>query len=317
MKKLLSLLCAAMLCVCCLALAACGGSSSSTSSTSSASGSASASASSSAASTTADFVGDWKLAGAETQGMTITGDFSSMMGLSGGITLSINEGGTGVATYGSDTKDFTWAELGEGKIAITMPSSEASESSASASASSASASSESASSESASSESASSAASDSSASAASGNTVEFTLTDGVLSGALESDGEQGTMLFTKDGKLPNAVEISTSAAKPITSEAELIGEWKLSGMNMMGMIAYGDSETLASLSGEGDTSIVFEQGGKCKMAGEEAKYSVGENGAEIEYNGTKIPILGLDGNILMDLGSVSGSGVELVMMYSK
>ena len=315
MKKLLALLCAAMLCACCLALAACGGSSSSASGSASASGSESASASSSAASTAADFIGDWKLAGAETQGMTITGDFSSMMGLSGGITLSIKEGGTGVATYGSDTKDFTWTESGEGKIAITMPSSEASETSASASASSASASSESASSESASS--ASSEASDSSASAASGNTVEFTLTDGVLSGALESDGEQGTMLFTKDGKLPNAVEISTSAATPITSEADLIGEWKLSGMNMMGMIAYGDSETLASLSGEGDTSVVFEQGGKCKMAGEEAKYTVGENGAEIEYNGTKIPILGLDGNILMDLGSVSGSGVELVMMYSK
>ena len=62
MKKYLAMLCATMLCVCCLGLAACGGSGSGSAA---ASGSASASASASSSSAAVSYAGDWKFAGME------------------------------------------------------------------------------------------------------------------------------------------------------------------------------------------------------------------------------------------------------------
>ena len=104
MKKYLALLCASMLCVCCLALAACGGSASSSAASASASGSAAsastaASASSAAASSSAAatdpqqlFAGEWKLAGLQSQGVTM----------------------------GEDTADATWKTTGDTTAEITV-----------------------------------------------------------------------------------------------------------------------------------------------------------------------------------------------------
>ena len=123
MRKYLAILCATMLCVCCLALAACGGSSSSASASASASGaSESAAASESSSSAAADpkenFVGDWKIAAAEYQGVTVAGDFTSLLGDDSSMMFTFKEDGTGSATMGDDTHNLTW-EL-KGDTAISM-----------------------------------------------------------------------------------------------------------------------------------------------------------------------------------------------------
>ena len=147
--------------------------------------------------------------------------------------------------------------------------------------------------------------------------VEFTIEDDVLKGTIESDGQTVTMLFTKDGNLPGALSIDTEKATPITSEADLVGDWKLTGMSMMGMMVYGDADTLSSISGDADTSITFEEGGKCTMSGEELEYSVSEDGAIISESGIDIPVSKLDDAIILDMGTASGMGIDMVFMYTK
>ena len=109
MKKFLVMICAAMLCVCCLGLAACGGGSSA------ASGSASASASSEAAPT---FPGEWKLAAVEYQGLTMAGDLSQVMGEDLNINMTIKDDGTGTLVYQGESADFAWTQKDASTITI-------------------------------------------------------------------------------------------------------------------------------------------------------------------------------------------------------
>ena len=147
MKKYLALLCASMLCVCCLALAACGGSASSSAASASASGSAAsasaaASTSSAAASSSAAaadpqqlFAGEWKLAGLQSQGVTMVGDLGAILG-NGEVRFVLNADGSASVTMTMEndgfngtmilTKDGTYAKLttidAEGAKAITSES---------------------------------------------------------------------------------------------------------------------------------------------------------------------------------------------------
>lgn len=314
MKRALAMLCATILCVSCLTLAACGGSGSGSAASS---GSASASASSTAsASASTDYVGDWKFAAMEADmgsgKVTMVGDldaiastFGSTNGMQFGLTL--NADGTGSFVSSEETYPITWTESATG-ITINSASTE--------SASAASASAASASAASASAESAASSGADAGLGGI-GSTVELTYADGVLSLKMERDGQTGTILFTKDGKLPGAAEITTENAKPITNEADLVGDWKFTGMNMMGMSIYGEADALSSMMGSGDvdTTAKFEAGGKGTINGSEFTYTVGANGAEMESGGSKVPILSLDGSILIDMGSQLG--MPLIMVYSK
>ena len=314
MKRVLAMLCATMLCVSCLALAACGGSGSGSAASSGSASASAASASASAASASAstDYVGDWKFAAMEADmgsgKVTMVGDldaiastFGSTNGMQFGLTL--NADGTGSFVSSEETHPITWTESATG-ITINSASTE-SGSSASASAESASTS-------------ASAASSGTDAGLGGfGSTAELTYADGVLSLKMEKDGQTGTILFTKDGKLPGATEISTENAKPITNEADLVGDWKFTGMNMMGMSIYGEADALSSMMGSSgvDTNAKFEAGGKGTINGSEFTYTVGANGAEMESGGAKVPILSLDGSILIDMGSQLG--MPLIMVYSK
>lgn len=148
------------------------------------------------------------------------------------------------------------------------------------------------------------------------NTVEATLKDGVLSVQMQEDTE-GMLLLTKDGKLEGAREISSAKAKDITSENALLGEWTLSGMAMSGLSMYGDAEALAKASGEvTETTVTFEQGGTAKVFGQDAKWTVGADGATVEMQGTAIPVKALDNDILLDVSSII-PGIDLVFVLSK
>ncbi|MBO4352272.1 MAG: hypothetical protein J5818_02130 [Eggerthellaceae bacterium] len=127
MKKILALLCASMLCVCCLALAACGGGASSSAASSSATSAASESASSAAAASSSAtaaspeqlFAGEWKIAAMQTEGITIAGDFSMIIG-DNDVVLNLNADGSANFTMEDETIDGTWKTTGGTAAELTL-----------------------------------------------------------------------------------------------------------------------------------------------------------------------------------------------------
>ena len=281
MKKYLAILCASMMCVCCLALAACGGNAASSSASASASASAaeSASVSSVAADPSEQFIGDWKLACIEMQGITVTGDYSAILGSESTETmgLTIKEGGTGSMSFAGDATDITWELKGDDTIAVT-PTSESSSMEA----------------------------------------VDVVAKDDSLQMTMSDDELTGTVVFTKDGTWADAKEITADAATAITSESDLIGTWKMSGASMAGMTMYGDADALSAAMGtELDSTLVFEQGGKAKAFGEDATWSIGSDGAVIESSGIQIPVKALGDDLVIDGSSFMGGSVTFLMVFSK
>ena len=245
--------------------------------------------------------------------VTMVGDLDALgqlVGQSGSAMqfgLSLKADGTGAFVSGDSSYPVTWAESPTG-ITLTVAS-ETSDSSASASASAASAS--------AASESASASAASTEGLGGFGNTIDLTYSDGVLSTTMEQDGQSATIYFSKDGKLPGATEIVAENAKPITNEADLIGDWKFSGMNLLGLSIYGDAETLNALAGSSgtDMSMTFQAGGKGTTGGNEFTYTVGADGAAMESNGTKVPLKNLDGSLLIDMSEQVGA--PMIMVFTK
>ena len=277
----------------CLGLAACGGgSSSSAASASSAASSAassstaassSASASASSAATTADkFAGTWKIAGAEYQGLTMGGNFADLAGVQEDTSLVIKTDGTGSMTMEGETIELVWTEAGSDAITIKSPD-------------------------------------ESKAALAEG--VPITYKDGALFMEMEMEGDKGTIIYTQDGNYAGAKQISMDATKPISSDSELLGTWKLVGMNMGGVSLYGNADALAAMTGGNDTSITFEAGGVAKIGDTESgTWAIDSNGATLTTEGTSgtvaCPIAMLDGELAVDYSAAFG-GVDFIMLFAK
>ncbi len=148
-------------------------------------------------------------------------------------------------------------------------------------------------------------------------TAPLSYEDDAVSMVMEDDDFSGTMIFTKDGNYAKAPAVTSEGAKAVTSESEFVGTWNLCAMNMMGISMYGDSEALAAMSGDTDTTMIIEQGGKATMMGDEASWTLDANGASIVIDDVTIPVQKLDnGNLVMDLSEMMG-GVEIIMVFSK
>ena len=153
-----------------------------------------------------------------------------------------------------------------------------------------------------------------------GKDLDGTFKDGVIVLTMADDDFTGTLIFTVDGTYDKAREISLAAAKDITSESELIGTWSLSGMNMMGMTIYGEAASLASMAGETDVTVSFEEGGACTLMGEEATWSIGSDGAVITTDGASIPVKALGDDIVIDVAGATGDldfGDDLLFLFSR
>ncbi|MBQ9041322.1 MAG: hypothetical protein IJ111_00740 [Eggerthellaceae bacterium] len=312
MKKYLSILCAAMLCACCLALGACASGGSSSAAASSASASASASESSSAADPAEQFVGTWKFAAAESQGITMSGDLSALLGTDTSMAFTLEAGGTGSATFAEETAAITWEVTGDNAISIKAADEAASSSAAAASSEAASASSETASSEAAS---ASAEAAEATDLDADSFTATATLEDDALKIVMGEGAEQATLILTKDGTYADAKTIDASAATPITSEDALVGSYTLTGMNMMGISMYGPAEALSAMAGGTDMTVTFEKGGKVDFMGSEATFTVGADGAAIVEGEAQVPVKALGDDIAIDMSEFLG--MQMVMVFSK
>lgn len=286
MKKYLAMMCAAMLCVCCLALAACGGGTSSSAAASGSGSSASASASEASSAAQPSFVGEWKFAALEYQGMTLAGDLSAVIGQDMDVSLVIKDDGTGTMSFQGESADLKWTQKDASTITLTVSDADASSASSSASAS-ASASDE-------------------------PQSIDVVMKDNALFMEMNDADIQGTIIFTPDGVYADAKIIDLASATPIKSADELVGDWTLCGVNMMGVSVYGDPASLAAIAGDTDVNASFTKDGKVTMMGEEMQFSVESDGAYLTVEDAKLPVKSLDGDIVVDLSAYAGTDIALV-----
>lgn len=136
----------------------------------------------------------------------------------------------------------------------------------------------------------------------------------------EEDDQVATAIFTHDGTYPEAKVISMDGAEPITSEDDLLGKWKMTAMNFMGVSIYGSSEALENMSGSTEMTITFKEGGVASMETSDGTWEIGNNGATLTSNdvtGTHTyPIKKLGDDIVIDMSESLG-GTEFITLMSK
>ena len=285
-KGLLICICAALLCI---TLAGCGGSASSGSaSASAASGSASASASASAT-TPADpaekFVGDWQIAALQMNDAVVVGDFSAFgEDAINNMRLTVNADGTGSMVYGGGTAEFAW-ELADDNTIKIKPQTETEGLAAGVN---------------------------------EDGTINVVFADNCLSISMSDDTYTGAVFFSKDGTYKDVKAVTAADCKPITSESDLIGQWKLAGAGMGGMTVFGDEASIQSL-GMPSISLSFEEGGKAMLDDQEASWSVSADGAKIEASsmGAQIsmPVLTGGDYLVLDLSEMFGT--DMCFLFTK
>ncbi len=272
MKKPIAILCTAMLSASCFLTVGCGSNANN----------ATTEAPKTEAAQPADpkeaFVGTWKLAAAESQGVVMSGDLSKFVG-SDSFNITLNADGTGTSDIGGEKSEFTWTAESAEKATMTS----------------------------------------------NGETKDIACKDGALQFETTSNDQTITVIFTKDGTYAGAKTISVADAKPITSESELIGTWKITGLNIAGISAYGSADALAQMSNGADTTMTFKEGGDVESGGTTSKWSVTSEGAVLtsgdEDASIKMPIVKLGDDIAIDMSSVMkellDTDMELIAVYSK
>ncbi|MBR0308852.1 MAG: hypothetical protein IJH92_08170 [Mogibacterium sp.] len=229
------------------------------------------------------FCGSWSLAAAESNGVTMAGNFKELAEMDDLGMLNINEDGTGEMAVGkkeADKTTLTW-ELKDDDT-ITLKPAETTESL--------------------------------------GESVDVRYENEALLMEIEQDDQTGTAIFTHDGTYPEARIITMEDAVDITSEDELIGKWTMTAMNLMGISVYGSSEDLSEMSGGNEIYIEFKKDGAAEMSGSEGSWKVDGNGAVLtatDISGTNdYPVKKLEDEIVVDM-SASLNGTTFIAVLSK
>ena len=230
-----------------------------------------------------NFVGKWSLAAAESEGVTMAGNFGEMIGMSDDGMLSINEDGSGKITLGKeddDTVAFTWELKDDDTITVTAEDdTDYTE-----------------------------------------KNFDIKYKDKALFMEMEEDDQVATAIFTHNGTYPEAKIISMDGAEPITSEDELLGKWKMTAMNFMGISIYGSSEALENMSGGTEMAITFKEGGVASMETSDGTWEIGKDGVTLTSNdvtGTHTyPVKKLGDDIVIDMSESLG-GTEFITLMSK
>jgi hypothetical protein len=205
------------------------------------------------------------------------------------ITLKIDEGGTGSIAVGKTASDLTWEQADEENIAITVKAEALSGMNVSGG----------------------KASEDKSE-----TTITATYRDEMLALDLGNSDYNAKMIFTHDGTIPGLPELSAKNAQAVASADDLVGTWALQGVNMNGMLLYGDAKNLSTLVGGSDVSLTFEADGKANLMGLEATYTVDSTGASIEADTLKASLKMLDGALMVEIPSEI-AGVDMVMRFGK
>lgn len=150
--------------------------------------------------------------------------------------------------------------------------------------------------------------------------IDIAYEDDSLLMTIEEDDQKATAIFTHDGTYAEARTISMDGAEDITSEDELIGSWNMTGMAIMGISIYGETEDLMKMSGGEDMSVTFEKGGVARMMDSECSWTVGSDGAKFAFKGVSdeysCPIKKQGEDIIIDMSRIMGEG-EIIVLLSK
>ena len=286
MKKLLMVACAIALCLGCFGLSACGNGSGSNDSSSS-EGSSSSSA---AEDPTKKFVGEWKMAAAEGEGITFTGDFGAMVGSEDEVALSLKEDGTGSLAVDANVVGLTWEmdDEGEDTILLTADSSfvdlglgggKVSEDKKSV-------------------------------------IVEGKYRNEMLALDLGTADYATDMIFTHDGTIAGLPALTGDVAEAVPTEEALVGTWILGGVNMNGMMLYGNPRNLAALVGSEEVALTIAAGGTATIMGKDTTYTVGDEGATLIVDDAVVAMKTIEGDLILEF-SEDDAGIPMVMRFAK
>ena len=273
MKKRLTLLMSALLCVSALVLPACGGSSGSA---------GGGSAAEEKVDPSAKFIGTWKFAAAQVKGITMTGNIGMFIdGADDGIILNISEDGKASLSLGEDSADATWELTDDETITMTVQQKSDDESTTDI--------------------------------IDESQPVPIKFVDGALSLEMKTDDMAGAMIFTQDGTWDGATMISAASLTEITDSKVLVGEWKLTGVTMQGICMYGSAEDLSSVvPTDTDTTITINEDGTAKAMGQDMTWSVDDSGAKLSAGGSDLPLKAFDGGIALDMSDFFGTELVML-----
>ena len=281
MKRHLTLLWAVLLGVSMMGLPACGGSGKTE-------GAAPAEVEEAKVDPAEKFVGEWKMAAMQFQGMTVVGEFSKILDTDATMNLTLSEDGTGSMTMNEDEASLTWELVDDETAALTVVREESGDEGSD----------------------------DLESVVSEDDTLNITYQDDGLLLELKDEETEGSVLFTTDGTAPAYPVLSIDDATAITSADDLVGEWKLTGMNFFGATMYGEAETLAEMVGDSaDTTLVISEDGNAKIMGEDVTWSVGEEGATIDFGGTEVSLVSLGEGVAIDFNEVIG--MDMVLLFTK
>lgn len=226
--------------------------------------------------------GTWKLAAVESEGVIMGGNLSELLDLGDEGNIEVREDGTGTLKIEDKQVDFKWSEDGDAAIVLNN---------------------------------------DGQIDQNAELNTTLTNKDGALFMAYVQEGKPASMIFTRDGKYDKAKQITMDGTKDITSEEELLGTWTMTGMNMMGISAYGDPDSLAEMNNGMESFITFEEGGVAKMNGQDGKWQIGDAGATLTSKGLTgdmtYPIKKQGEEIYIDMTGSFGDMVFITVMEKK
>lgn len=248
------------------------------------------------------FVGTWKLASIETQGITFVGDFSFVMSEGSAakpeateeaesepdavVFLMLQDDGTGTLSAPEGKASVTW-ELADDNTAVVTSQ-----------------------------ESTAAGDSDSSTSLLSAETLELAYVDDALVVNRETDDDAYTFTFTESGSIPDEPEIDLSKATEITALDGIVGTWRLTAMKMMGATMYGAPEDLAAMYGD-ETYATLEVGddGSVRFMGQDVVVQTDTSGSKINLVFYELPVKMLDGQVVVDMTDVLG--IDLAFCFAQ
>ena len=134
-------------------------------------------------------------------------------------------------------------------------------------------------------------------------------------GVLTIEAGEVKVSFSKDGSYPGAVDYDLSAAKPISNEKDLVGEWELCGVRIQGVNMSGDPKELAKHIKHSDGTASFKEDGSCTMFGIALTYQIDANGVTIGDNSISYRLATLGDNLVIDLSDAMG--VEMAAIMSR
>ncbi len=230
------------------------------------------------------FVGEWKLAKAETNGLQMYGDFASVLGTKDGAVLNLKEDGSGKMSYGEEGGEVTWKLTGDTAIEVT-PKEESGEESTTTTL-----------------------------------PVTYDKDNKALTMEMKDDTTSVIFTFTADGTIAGMPNISLSGAKAITSLDQIKGDWKICGAGIGGAIMIGDANELAAMGISGlDTALSIKDDGTLASdsSSKGEKITINEQGASVVSQIGTVSLKLSDNYLLMDLSEILGQSEEIYAIFSK